>query len=95
MAHAPAPFFAAYTDVLRSGILFAKSSMLRNTQLMENVRKVTAILDAVSGVPEALFNWDASHEVVLRKKLEYYDSQYAKEAVDFSFMKIYRKHVES
>jgi hypothetical protein len=95
MKHAPQPFFAAYTDILRSAILFAKSSMLRNTHLMENLRKVTSLLDAVAGVPEALFSWDDAHEPALRKRLEYYDSQYAKEEADFSLMKIYRKHLES
>ncbi len=95
MKHAPAPYFAAYTDILRSAILFAKSSMLRNTHLMDNVRKVTALLDAVSGIPEALFNWDDANELPLRKRLEYFDSQYAREDIDFSLMKIYRKHVEN
>ncbi|MBN2352775.1 MAG: hypothetical protein JXD23_09430 [Spirochaetales bacterium] len=95
MKHAPPPFFAAYTDVLRSALLFAKSSMRRNTRLMDNVRLVTALLDAVSGVPEALFAWDDANETPLRKKLEYYDSRYAKAENDFSLMKVYRKHVES
>jgi len=94
MKHAPPPFFAAYTDVLRSALLFAKSAMRRNTQLMDNIRLVTSLLDAVSGVPEALFAWDDANETTLRKKLEYFDSQYAKAGNDFSLMKVYRKHVE-
>jgi hypothetical protein len=94
MKNAPPPFAAAYTDVLRSAILFAKSSLLRNSQLMENIRKVTSLLDAVSGIPEALFQWDDEHELALRKKLEYWDSQHAKEDTDFSLMKLYRKHTD-
>ncbi len=94
MKHAPPPFFAAYTDVLRSSILFAKSAMRRNTQLMDTLRLVTALLDAIAGIPEALFQWDDANEVTLRKKLEYFDSQYAKAENDFSLMKLYRKHVE-
>ncbi len=95
MKHAPPPFFAAYTDILRSAILFAKSSMRRNTALMDNVRMVTSLLDAIAGIPEALFNWDDENEPVLRKNLEYFDSQYVKADTDFSLMKLYRKHVES
>jgi hypothetical protein len=94
MKHAPPPFFAAYTDVLRSAIFFAKSSMRRNTQLMDNIRLVTALLDAIAGIPEALFSWDDGNEVSLRKKLEYFDSLYAKTDADFSLMKVYRKHIE-
>jgi hypothetical protein len=94
MSHAPAPYFAAYTDILRSAILFAKSAMRRNIQLMDNIRLVTSLLDAVAGVPEAIFNWDGGNEVALRKKLEYFDSLYAKADNDFSLMKIYRKHLE-
>jgi hypothetical protein len=94
MSHAPAPYFAAYTDILRSSLLFAKSSMLRNTRLMDNVRRVTALLDAVSTIPETLFSWEDDKEPVLRKKLEYFDSQYAGGETDFSLMKIYHKHIE-
>ena len=94
MKHAPAPYFAAYTDILRSAILFTKSSLLRNNQLMDNVRQVTALLDAVSGLPEALFSWEDANEPALRKKLEYYDSRYAVTEIDFSLMKIYKNHVE-
>ena len=94
MKHAPTPYFAAYTDILRSAILFTKSSMLRNNQLMDNVRKVTALMDAVSGVPEALFRWEEDKEPALRRKFEYFDSQYAVSDHDFSLMKIYKKHIE-
>jgi hypothetical protein len=94
MKHAPPNYFAAYTDVLRSSILTAKSLLLRNTQLMDNIRKVTSLLDAVAGIPEALFNWDDANEIALRKKLEYFDSLWAREEMDFSLMKIYKKHME-
>jgi hypothetical protein len=94
MKHAPPPFYAAYTDVLRSAILFAKSSMRRNTALMDNIRMVTSLLDSIAGIPEALFAWDDANEVTLRKKLEYFDSQYARADTDFSLMKVYRKHTE-
>jgi hypothetical protein len=95
MKHAPEPYFAAYTDILRSSILFAKSAMLRNTQLMENVRQVTALLDAISEVPETLFGWEDGRESALRRKLEYFDRRYALAENDFSLMKIYRKHVKA
>jgi hypothetical protein len=94
MKQAPQMYFAAYTDVLRSSILTAKSLMLRNTQMIDNLKKATAILDAISAVPEALFQWEDSHEVSLRKRLEYFDSIWAREDGDFSLMKIYRKHIE-
>jgi hypothetical protein len=94
MKHAPVPYVAAYTDVFRSAIIFTKSAMLRNNQLMDNIRKVTALMDAVSGIPETLFSWDAEKEPAMRRKLEYFDSQYAHVETDFCLMKIYKKHVE-
>jgi hypothetical protein len=91
--HAPDSFFAAYTDVLRQAVLTAKSLMIRNTAMIDNVKKAAALLDAVSLVPETLFRWEEGSEIALRKKLEYFDSIWAREEADFSLLKIYRKHV--
>ncbi|RPJ07507.1 MAG: hypothetical protein EHM28_06865 [Spirochaetaceae bacterium] len=93
MAQAPAPFFAAYTDIIRQAILTAKSLLIRNTSMIDNVKKSAALLDAVSTIPESLFRWEDSLEPALRKKLEYFDSVWAREEMDFRLMKIYKKHI--
>jgi len=63
--------------------------------MIDNVKKASALLDAISQVPESLFRWEDGAEQVLRKKLEYFDSIWAREENDFSLMKIYRKHAAS
>lgn len=93
MSFAPEPFFAAYTDILRTSILTAKSIMIHNTRMIDNVKKVTSILDAVSGIPDALYRWSDEQQAALKKRLEYFDALWAREEGDFSLMKIYRKHI--
>ncbi|MBN1525867.1 MAG: hypothetical protein JW904_15420 [Spirochaetales bacterium] len=93
MAKITGPMHAAYTAVLREAILASKSLLIRNTNLMDNVKKASALLDAVSIIPETMFRWENDSDAILRKRLEYFDSIWAKEESDFSLMKIYRRLV--
>lgn len=95
MNHAPEPFYAAYTDILRTSLFTAKSLMLRNTRMIDNVKKVASLLDAIALIPEALYSWSDDREEALRRKLAYFDAQWAREEGDFSLLKIFRKHVQT
>lgn len=93
MNQIPAPLFSAYTDILRSSLIYAKSLMLHNNKMVENVKKVTSLLDAVSGIPELIYNWNPEKEEIVRKRLAYFDAIWATDEGDFSLLKIYQKHV--
>ena len=93
MAKISGPLHAAYTAILREAIVTSKSLLIRNTNFMDNVKKASALLDAVSTIPETMFRWESDSDEILRKKLEYFDSVWAREESDFSLMKIYRRLV--
>ena len=93
MTPPPQAYFAAYTDILRTSLLTAKSLLLRNTGMIDNVKKATSLLEAVAGVPELLFQWEADKEHAVKRRLEYFDSQWVSKETDFSLLAIYRKHI--